>query len=524
MDKWLFWGLVEGSTILFAITVYFSWCSWKLYKRSNTPEESPEENAYTKPNVDIDPLQTENRVVNSDSFIQYIDQHITVALDKLEALRQDPEKQSPARNKYKLWGTLLKAQRAMFLHDKQLEPLPILQRFLSTVLDAVTKESKNGERIDSIKLALSDVAEEVRTLSQEVASNITSLEQQKTIQEEIRSSLSRKNQVLASIDIKENELKELNLFLKESRQTISKLKASLAKGKNSDLVKFSEEFDFQYHAPEKSTDYADYQSLKQLTSLSRRQQIVIDQLKISLRSSKKRNHAKEDQESQAVALQRLMRLSDESNSLIQQLENEVKSENLTIEGMKNKLSQKEEKIKELETKIKESDSSFSDSLKTHTLQKTQTLNTYKSNISNSSHLNLSEDFLKQQTSEVEQLERLLSESETCVTLLGNELSSAEEENINLLKQVEAISGQVSSLGNNQDSSDKLEKINNDISQLQKTISKLNISLLNSPTPNNFDTIKARFDTKKMELDRLEFAHADLEKKYLKALQNKEASN
>ncbi|MCU7369330.1 hypothetical protein PEC18_00005, partial [Paucibacter sp. O1-1] len=95
--------------------------------------------------------------------------------------------------------------------------------------------------------------------------------------------------------------------------------------------------------------------------------------------------------------------------------------------------------------------------------------TYKSNISNSSHLNLSEDFLKQQTSEVEQLERLLSESETCVTLLGNELSSAEEENINLLKQVEAISGQVSSLGNNQDSSDKLEKINNDILQLQKTI-------------------------------------------------------
>ncbi|WP_191600139.1 hypothetical protein [Marinomonas algicola] len=523
MEKWLFWGLIEASTVLFAVATYFSWRAWNIYKQPTT------ENKTDPTNTKVDETELEAPQENpaspaevADAFMQYIDQHINVALDKLEAIRETPNKYLQTRNKLKLWGTILKAQKAMFMNNKQDDPLPILQRFLSSVLDAVTKESQNTVRIESLKTMLAEISRNIQSATKEVAQKISSLEQQKIIQSELRTTLSQKDKVMSNIQAKEDELKELNRFVKKSRQLIQDLKTSLANTNNQELISFSETFNATQQQTERNTDYDDYHSLKKLTALSKRQQIVIDQLKASLRSSKSKKHSEEDKESQALALKKMMKLTEESDSLIQQLENEISNENLTIEGMKNKLSQKEEKIKQLELKIKDSDSSVSESLKSNSQQKTATLNTYKTNMNNANHL--TEEHVQQQASDVEQLERLLKESETCVALLTNELSSVEEENIKLLQQVGGISQQQANDNKEQNDEASFKRLNDEISMLEKEINKLNISLLESPAPNNYDTIKAQFKSKELELQRLEFAHSDLEKKYLKAVENKEAND
>ncbi|MEP2618265.1 MAG: hypothetical protein ABJH25_09540, partial [Marinomonas sp.] len=125
------------------------------------------------------------------------------------------------------------------------------------------------------------------------------------------------------------------------------------------------------------------------------------------------------------------------------------------------------------------------------------------------------DNLKEQDKDTKMLERLLQESETCVTLLAQELETAEEENNQLKEKVNALAT-TSSGETPQEHKELLEQREKNRTLVEQTTSLKN-QLLNSKSSKDLQGLRVEYNKKSLECDRLQLAFADLEMKYLGTL-------
>ncbi|RUM51666.1 MAG: hypothetical protein DSY85_11440, partial [Marinomonas sp.] len=128
--------------------------------------------------------------------------------------------------------------------------------------------------------------------------------------------------------------------------------------------------------------------------------------------------------------------------------------------------------------------------------------------------------ISEQEKEVLNLEQMLKESETCVQLLAQELESAETENVALRERIERQTKDKRNSTNAEDMPKELlelEALREEHRDLVGQIQHMKGSLLNQVSGSTEKTLRNEYNKKSLELDRLQLAYSDLERKYLGTL-------
>lgn len=510
MPKWLIWTVLELATLLMLANLVFLWLSHRLKKiiqeqeqqAKNISEKNAEKENNTDPVIASDNSQTFKRLAH------FLDQQINHAAAMINPQQENQHE----TNTLKLWGTVLRAERAIILNQASEKPSPILNRFLANLLYAISTAKLQTADKEELQQNLKVLGDELLQSSELLITKESLSKNQIALNEDLRNNIDRANMRIRQLAIKLAEQQRLQIEIEELKQKIKALENTQASG-TSDFPKV------QAHVHEATPHKAQSKSatLKQISSLNRlsnRQQIVIEQLKNKIDLAKKSKDSGESVEAQKIAITKMEKIAEESQALIFQLESEMKTSNLSIASLKEELSTKDEKLAELEKMLSSSNETAIGNLKTLHANRKETLGAIRDGLNTALENNLT-DNLKEQDKDTKMLERLLQESETCVTLLAQELDTAEAENEALKKQLdERITT------NNEDSPIELQELlkqREKNRELVEQTTHLKDQLSNTKTSKDLQELRVEYNKKSLECDRLQLAFADLEMKYLGTL-------
>jgi chromosome segregation ATPase len=242
--------------------------------------------------------------------------------------------------------------------------------------------------------------------------------------------------------------------------------------------------------------------------------MVIDQLKIEIEKASKNNNSQGAVEAQKVAIAKMSRMSEESQSLIAQLENELETSNLSIVSLRQDISAKDVRLAEMERQLNQSNETAIGNLQTLNANQKETLGSLRSDL-DSALETMSSESLIEQDKDTKMLERLLQESETCVTLLAQELETAEDTNQELREKVAnlTVDGGESTSSQSKPLIEQRERNK----KLAQQTTELKEKLLDMATNKDFQALRVVYNKRSLECDRLQLAFSDLEIKYLGTL-------
>ncbi len=335
-----------------------------------------------------------------------------------------------------------------------------------------------------------------------------------SLNEDLRKNIDRAKKRIKQLEIKKLEHKRLEIEVFELTKKIKHLEKTQAESAGD----FAE---FNLQAPtaqkqDKQVRNASFKQISSLSNLSERQKMVIDQLKIQIDKANKNNNSQGAVEAQRVAIAKMERMSEESQSLILQLDSELETSSLSISSLRQDISAKDATLAEMERQLLQSNETAIGNLQTLSANKKETLVSLRDDL-NSALENMSTDSLIEQDKDTKMLERLLQESETCVTLLAQELETAEDTNHHLREKVETLmlDGKGSSSSLSKPLLEQRER-NKDLA-LQTT--ELKKKLMNVASSKDYQELRVVYNKKSLECDRLQLAFSDLEMKYLGTLSN-----
>ncbi|MGO2356505.1 MAG: hypothetical protein ACTH58_17440 [Marinomonas foliarum] len=506
MAKWLIWTLLEVSTLLLVATVFVLWMTHKLSKNnSNFVDSNPIENSR---DVTPDVNSAEDPEVYK-GLARYLDAQISFAANAI-----NPSEMSEHEvNRLKIWGTILKAERAILLNQVSEQSSPILQRFLSSLFAALFNPKIKLNDIDELKRNVKDMEEEFIQITEVLLSKELLSENQFQLNEDLRNSIDRSKQALKHLAIKKAEKARIESKVNDFKLKIERLKQAQSANKEIDSV-----FDMQAPMVRNQDRERRTKLMKQIVSLSHlsdRQETVIDQLKNEM-SRAQQNHTSHSRiEAQQTALAKLERIAKESELLILQLESELETSNLSIASLREYISDRDAKLRELEKQLNENNTTAIGSLQALNSNKKETIISLRDGVSSAKEI-LPIGSLVEQDKDTQELERLLHESETCVTLLAQELETIESENKKLKDELDSITPSIKT------SSTLASELSVQRERNRKLVSittELKEKVLEMRLGKSHHELRGIFNKKSLESDRLQLAFADLEKKYLGALKH-----
>lgn len=318
-------------------------------------------------------------------------------------------------------------------------------------------------------------------------------------------------QNLKQLELKQIERDRLQAEIDNLTLKIKKLEQAQIDGDDTDLP-------FNIEVPvakqlEKEIRSTFLKQISSLSGLSERQEIVIDQLKNEIAKAQKNQNSKNAIEAQKIAITKLERMSVESQSLIMQLEAELQSSNLSIANLKEYINDKDAKLMELEQQLSQSNETAIGNLQSLNANEKEALVSLRDGL-NSAIENIPMESLSEQDKDTKALERLLHESETCVTLLAQELQTAEQENQVLKEKVSLLT---SNKGSTSELSSTLVKQRERNRELVNITTELKAKVLDMRLEKSYQELRVIYNKKSLESDRLQLAFSDLEKKYLGTL-------
>ncbi|GGN26288.1 MULTISPECIES: hypothetical protein [Marinomonas] len=500
MQKWLIWMLIELSTLLLLGSLIFLWLSHTLGKKI---EQEKKRVAETTNDFTIS-----NESVYYKRLAHYINTQIQFAANAIS-----PGKTSVHEtNKLKIWGTLLKAERAILLNQVSDRPKPILNRFLSSLLYALSATKLQTAKPDELQQNLKDMESEFFQTAELLITKESLTKRQALLNEDLRKNIGRTQKRVQQLDMKQEEQKRLET---EINQLTIKIK--LLEHCRSENLSLSSDFNLEIpiaQTIEKKIRDESFKQISSLNSLSNRQKMVIDQLKSEIKKAQKDGNTTNSLEAQKVAIAKLQRISDESQMLILQLELELKTSNLSIISLKEDISAKDAKLAEIERQLASSNETAIGNLKVLNANKKETLDSLRDEL-NTALENRSTDSLIEQDKDTKMLERLLHESETCVTLLAQELDIAEDTNDQLKQKIErlALSKNMVSSKLSRPLFEQRERNR----QLVLITTELKNKVLKMASNKDYQALRVSYNKKSLECDRLQLAFSDLEMKYLGTL-------
>lgn len=511
MEKWILLGLLEAATVMAVASLWLLWRAYKLRKSPPSKDESDTEQAEATQSMTAAETQAAPATDDDNpyrAFALELEAQANQAADHLKSLRDSDDLESVTQ--YKIWGTLAKAERAIILNNSTEQPQAILNRFMASIIH--TLDNIQNKQIDKSKLqsSIADLDQEFMQASELIISKETLIDNQKELHAELQASIEFASQKVKRMGIKDTELQRLTVELKKLQEQVKEMESH---SDHSHQILAPDNHDNNDASP--SSQHHSSHHLKQLERMSQRQQAIIEHLQAEL-SDESGNNEK-DNDARQVALDRMERLSLESQSLIDQLQTELESTNLSIDSLRTEVSQKEKQIKALDEKLRSADASVMTEYQSLNSDKQSALEEILGDIETWNQNNAPEDTLQKQITEISKLEQMLRESETCVQLLVQELETAEMDNNKLRKEVEQQTKAARSALSTSDS-------NSPIAQLEKTRSH-NRTLLDQVSEIKDEMIhqvdskalRNEYNKKSLELDRLQLAYSDLERKYLGTL-------
>lgn len=505
MSKWLIWTLLELTTFLFLASLLMLWLSHSLKKKN---KDKQEKNSTSKDIAENSKIDKEESTGSYQQLVYFLDKQISSAI---KAIRPGTENNHET-NTIKLWGTILKAERAILLNQASEKPKPILSRFLSSLLYALSAPKLQMANTDELNQNLKEMEEEFFQTAELLIMKESLTKNQLLLNEDLRDNIDRATKRLAQLRIKQKEQQRLELEVSELQKKIKDLEKSQT-GDPESFVKFKMEL-HDTKESNKSTRNTSFKQISSLNNLSDRQQMVIDQLKNEIERASNNKNSHEAVEAQKIAISKMERMAEESQTLIIQLETELETSNLSIASLKQDISAKDTKLAEMEEQLSNSNETAIGNLQTLNVNKKEALVSLQDGL-NTALENRSSDNLKEQEKDTKMLERLLQESETCVTLLAQELDTAEEINQELKQKVEAL------IKNNAKSELNLSKPLQEQRERNRELAQITTDLKNKmidmPSSKDYQELRVSYNKKSLEYDRLQLASSDLEMKYLGTL-------
>ncbi|MBM6550009.1 hypothetical protein [Marinomonas ostreistagni] len=504
MEKWILWGLLEAATIMTIASIWLLWRAYRLrHKDAPTAQADAGDSA---PSTAVTESSDEDSPGVYKLFTIELEAQANAAADTLKALRDSDDLDTVTQ--YKVWGTLAKAERAIILNDASDHPQAIVNRFMASIIN--TLESIQNRQLDQSKLidSIKELDQEFVQASDIIISKESLIENQKLLHNELQESIEFATQKVNRLGVKSTELQRLNVELKKLQEQIHQLESH--DHHSNDYIGPQDSNHTQAKQHHSSTH------LKQLERLSQRQQAIIEHLQAELDS----DHSSDDKEhsSRTVALERMERLSIESQSLIDQLQNELESTNLSIESLRFEVTRKDQQIQALNEKIQAAEGDVLTEYQSLNSDKQLTLEEILGSIENWNEQNPPQESLTNQIAEASKLEQMLKESETCVQLLIQELETAEMENNRLRQQVDQQSKSVRQKPTKANSPiAELEQLRDYNRNLLTSVQTMKEELLNQVAGKAEKELRNEYNKKSLELDRLQLAYSDLERKYLGTL-------
>ena len=485
MPKWLIWLLLEFNTLLLLSSIFMVW----LVRKQNNINHADQEAAKAAQQVEA----TENHEPQEDysGLVHFINQQIAFAVAAL------PKATSSAQtNLFKIWGSILQAERAILLNNQFDEPRPTLSRFLSSLLYAITSPKLQKVDSEELKKSIKSAEHEYYQTTEILLSKEALQKNQALLNEDLRKSIDNAKTKLRRLGVKHTEYQRLKLELSQLQAKIAELNKQQA-----DTPELIQPTPGEYKSASKKA--ASAMQAATLSNLTKRQKIVIDQLKFQIGDEE--NTATSPEEAQRIALSRLERLSQESQMIIEQLQHELKDTSQSIESLKESISQKDQRLAELEKQLAQKSQSAISSLQSINNDKRETLDSLQKDLSAALEATPNEA-LREQDKDSQMLERLLHESETCVELLAQELTTAEKFNEELKVKLQKIGKQSVPEG--------LQQQRNKNRELLEKITQIKEQQMDAITEDKQQQLRAEYNKKNLDYDRLQLAFADLERKYL----------
>ncbi|UTW01443.1 hypothetical protein KDW99_10020 [Marinomonas rhizomae] len=508
MSKWLIWALLELSTFLLLANATFLWMIYSLAKKKQQASKEGEESA----EILDTPLSSEEleETKTYKGLAHYMDLQINFAAASITSNKLDQHEV----NRLKIWGTVLKAERAILLNQANEKPKPILNRFLSSLLYALSAPKLQTTNIDELHQNLKEMEDEFYQASEILITKESLSKNQSLLNQDLQDNIDQARLRINRLAIKQAEQQRLETEINALQEKIKKLEQKQSENTGS----FAS---FNLQAPkaqkqDKQSRNASFKQISSLSSLSDRQRMVIEQLKNEIDKANNSNNSQAAIEAQKVAISKMERMSKESQTLILQLEAELETSNLSITSLRQDISQKDTKLAELERQLNQSNETAIGNLQALSANKKETFGSFRDEL-NTALENQSSDNLIEQDKDARVLERLLQESETCVTLLAQELDTAENTNNKLKEEINTIAESTHPDLAAQSKPLMQEREKN--RQLVQATTELKNKLLDTVTGKDFQTIRVAYNKKNLEYDRLQLAFSDLEMKYLGTLNN-----
>lgn len=512
--KLLVWTLIEIITLLVFSGGLLIWFKRRLDK-DNEPETSPSSESDQESAVAQDANASNMKQADDSSlkdlkrFIQNQILYAKKLLSKTES-KEDPKKVMLI----KLWGTLLKAESRVLDTPDKAETDKILQEQLSKILTNIFSANKENEEIKALKKKLAKLMEEANQ-SNEVLKLKEELEKaQSAIKKELLIQIEKLEKNLNRLKVKKRERNNLEQTIANAEKNVNQLKQALQS------LEHNNEFDDiigskQEDTTDSGSDHVKHKANRQINSLNqiaKRQQIVIDLLREKLQNADKESDLEID-ESQEIAIGRIEQMIKESDNLIIQLESELNTTNLSISSLKSDITQKSKKLVEKEQQLSIAKKTASSSFRESAKHQQSHVDDMKSHLSNPPENSIMQGLILEQQKESDTLERLLKESETCVTLLESELETARKNNAEILHTIKTVSPDFGK-DSGDDANNKFQQLEGIHNDLLTEHSHVKQQLLSSIDQDQSGDLRNEFNRKNLELDRLQLAIIDLEKKQI----------
>ncbi|SBS31765.1 hypothetical protein MAQ5080_02060 [Marinomonas aquimarina] len=507
MEKGILWLLLEAATIMTVAALWFIWRGVVLYKKApKKGHDGDTENTSSTSPAAAAAAADDNEPPPFKALAQELEGQAHQTADILKSNRDSDDLDQITR--LKLWGTLVKAERAILLNEESKRPKPILNRFMASIITSLEKVKSRNLSQHSLSKTLQDIDEEFVQASELLISKEELMYNQRELHQELHESIDHAKQKLNKLKVKENELERLKLELEKQRQQIHKLEHHDSHSAGP----------FASHTPQEQDTEPHYSTrhLYQLERLSKRQQAIIEHLQAQLKDSESELGQQQEQDAQQIALSRMERLSQESTSLITQLQTELDNANVDIDTLKQDISEQELQLKAMDAQIKAAEGGLLGEFQTLTSNKRDTLEALLDDFASIKPDDKEQvEPFSHQEKEVLNLEQILKESETCVQLLAQELESAEAENNSLRAQIEQeLKGKGRAQAQEMGELNALREENQD---LVTEVRDLKDQIVNQVSESNEKTLRNEYNKKSLELDRLQLAYSDLERKYLGTL-------
>lgn len=516
--KLLVWTLIEVITLFVFSGGILLWLKRRHLVNKETPADNPSTETNTKKKATGSPENTNNQENATLILKRFINNQMKYAVKQLaRAKSQDKTDQVTL---IKLWGTLLKAEARVLDTPSKEDTEEILKKHLSNALKLIFNANKDSSNLKELEQKLESLVQS-SSQSNEVLQLKVELEKaQNAISQELTVQIESLETRLRRFNVKQREHNSLEFTLSSAQDNIKQLKQTLVSLEQENEFKEIMQHKSQKSQLKNNQQIGKHKANKQINSLNQianRQQIVIDLLREKLREASVQESINID-ESQEIAISRIEQMIIESDTLILQLENELDATNLSIKTLKSGIHKKSYHILESEQKLLSAKKTALSSFRESAQNQQSKVDDMKEQLNTATeHTNL-QNIIKEHQNESDTLEKLLKESETCVTLLEHELDSARVNNKELLHTIETVDpnfrGENDSKPNN-----KFQQLENRHNELLAEHSQAKQQLLAS-IKNDLETdLRTEFNRKNLEMDRLQLAINDLEKKQLEHTKN-----